>query len=84
MKSPTSILIVFTSSIIIWAITLLINKQKYKDFNLVVITGATANYFNKLKKLIGSVHKYDKASIYVYDFGLTKEQIAEVKTYKNR
>jgi len=51
---------------------------------LVIITGACKNYADKLSRFIGSVHHYEPDTyIYVCDFGLTEEQVGNIKKYKN-
>lgn len=51
---------------------------------LVILTAVCKNYAHKLKKLIGSIHHYEPyIYIYVYDLGLTTEQVKDIKKYKN-
>ncbi|CAH1791158.1 unnamed protein product [Owenia fusiformis] len=53
-----------------------------KDF--VLVTAANHNYFPGLKELVGSMHYWEPTiKVAIYDLGLTKIQLAEIKTWCN-
>jgi hypothetical protein len=48
------------------------------------VTAASSSYFDALENLIGSIHKFHpNIPTFIYDLGLTKEQGAQLQTFKN-
>jgi hypothetical protein len=52
------------------------SSAPYDVSDLVVVTGATANFFDRTTNMIGSVHVWEpNQRIVVYDLGYTNEQV---------
>jgi hypothetical protein len=67
-----------------WELGMLNYLKNWSKRDLVVVTGVCKNYAEKLKNLVGSIHLYEPTiAIYVYDLGMTTEQVTETKTWKN-
>ena len=59
-----------------------IDQKKYND--LYIITYANKVFFNRLKNFVGSVHYWEpELRIIVYDLGMCKSQIEDIKRWKN-
>ncbi|CAG9463707.1 unnamed protein product [Pedinophyceae sp. YPF-701] len=52
--------------------------------NLVLVTGASSGFFERLPNLVGSVHTWEpNMMVWVYDLGLTSAQRAQVACWRN-
>ena len=62
------------------------NKTAVEDMakSLVIVTGATSNHFGELLAMIGSFQRYhNETTIFVFNVGLTKDEISKINMIKN-
>lgn len=56
----------------------------YKLEGLVVVTGATEGYYDRLENLVGSLHVWEPhQALLVFDLGLTAHQLASIRCWRN-
>jgi hypothetical protein len=52
--------------------------------DLVVVSGATASFFDRLSNMVGSVHTWEPGQrIAVYDLGFSQSQLAKMMCWEN-
>ncbi len=56
----------------------------YDVSDLVIVSGATASFFDRMTNMIGSVHTWEpRQKIIVYDLGFSQSQLAKMMCWEN-
>ncbi len=60
------------------------SKGPFNISDLVIVTGATASFFDRLTNMVGSVHVWEpQQKVVVYDLGFSQSQLAKMMCWRN-